>query len=142
MPVLRPKFHCSNRLKHMTFTVLLVEDELILRELLMELISPLSLEVIECESADAALGHLERETVDLLLSDIRMPGSLDGWQLAQIVWARWPGLPVILTSGHQMLCDDIPQHSTFISKPWDLEAMYDTVQTYLDSQAGSPPRAH
>lgn len=127
----------------MTFTVLLVEDELILRELLIELISPLSLEVIECASADAALEHLERGTTDLLLSDLRMPGSLDGWQLAQIVWTRWPGLPVILTSGHRMLDSyQMPAHSRFISKPWNLDAMYDTVQTYLDSQAGSQPRAH
>ncbi|WP_070886959.1 response regulator [Pseudomonas sp. D1-3] len=127
----------------MTFTVLLVEDELILRQLLMELISPLALEVIECASADAALEHLERGTVDLLLSDIRMPGSLDGWQLAQIVWARWPELPVLLTSGHQMPRDDqIPEHSAFLSKPWDLDAMYGRVQTYLESQAGHRPRAH
>lgn len=127
----------------MTFTVLLVEDELILRELLAELIAPLSLEVIECASADVALGHLERDPVHLLLSDIRMPGSLDGWELAQIVWTRWPELPVILTSGHQMPCGDlIPEHSTFLSKPWDLDAMYATVQSYLESQAGDRSRAH
>lgn len=116
----------------MTFTVLLVEDELILRQLLMELISPLSLEVIECASADVALGHLEREEIDLLLSDIRMPGSLDGWQLAKIVWTRWPSLPVILTSGHRTLDSyQMPAHSAFISKPWNLNLMYEAVEAYL-----------
>lgn len=120
----------------MTFTVLLVEDELILRQLLVELIAPLSVEVIECASADTALEHLGYGGIDLLLTDIRMPGSLDGWQLAQIVWNRWPLLPVILTSGHQMLCrDEIPQHSTFISKPWDIALMYEAVADAQQSAA-------
>lgn len=117
----------------MTFTVLLAEDEEILRDLLVELISPLSLDVIQCASADEALGHLENHVVDLLLSDIRMPGHLDGWDLAEIVWARWPRLPVILTSGHmQVAIDQMPEHSVFIPKPWKLDVLYDAVETCVE----------
>jgi CheY-like chemotaxis protein len=55
--------------------------------------------VLEAESADAALPVLGRELVDLLFTDVVMPGEIDGFALANIALGRWPHLKVVLTSG-------------------------------------------
>lgn len=87
--------------------ILLVEDDDILRFLIADALSNIDVDVIECSTADAGLIALEtcsnNESVALVMTDIRMPGVLDGFELAQIVWQRWPDLPVILTSGHRLV---------------------------------------
>lgn len=121
-------------------TVLLVEDDDILRLLITEALSMLPVKVIACPCADDALQILEKaQMVNLVLTDICMPGQLDGWDLANVIWTRWPHLPVVLTSGHRHLtCEDLPQQSAFIPKPWTLETLYETVQARLQHYPSHP----
>lgn len=117
----------------MSWTVLVVEDDSILRMLIADALSMLPVAVIECRSADDALAVLENPTlVHLVLTDIRMTGQLDGLELAKIIWFRWPQLPVILTSGHRVISgEELPEGSTFMAKPWTLDTLYQTVQASL-----------
>jgi CheY-like chemotaxis protein len=113
-------------------TILLVEDDDTVRELAAEALSILNARVIACPCADVALRELKRSTpVDLVLTDIRMPGQLDGLQLANIVAKQWPHLPIIVTSGNRMAGDLLPAQATFLPKPWTLEMLYKQVQTLL-----------
>ena len=107
----------------MSPTVLVVEDDEILRSLTGDAISLLGISVIGCASADDALSKLEgSSSIVLVMTDICMPGSMDGLELAQVIWSRWPLLPVILTSGDRSIPDGmIPPHSFFLRKPWTLE---------------------
>ena len=79
------------------------------------------LNVIECESAEAALAIMligGRE-VTMILADVRLPGAMDGVDLAWEVKLRWPLLPVILTSGFP--CErvgDLPLGVAYMPKPW------------------------
>jgi DNA-binding NtrC family response regulator len=117
----------------MSPTVLVVEDDEILRSLTGDAISLLGISVIGCASADDALSKLEgSSSIVLVMTDICMPGSMDGLELAQVIWSRWPLLPVILTSGDRSIPDGmIPPHSFFLRKPWTLDALYQAVRTYL-----------
>ena len=79
------------------------------------------LAVIEAASADEALAYLGAGgPVDLLFSDIDMPGSLNGLDLARRLKATSPALPVILTSG-TFMTQDINPVGLFVSKPYSLE---------------------
>jgi DNA-binding NtrC family response regulator len=82
-------------------TILLVEDEVLLRWSLAEFLRDCGYVVFEAANAGEAKAILVSEPiVDLVLSDIQMPGSEDGIRLAQWIESNFPKLPVILTSGH------------------------------------------
>lgn len=114
-------------------TVMIVEDDEILRMLTAEALFLVGNQVIECKCAEEALQVLERvEHVDLVMSDIRMPGQIDGLELAKIIWQRWPNLPIILTSGHILSpLAQLPPQAIFLSKPWTLDVFYNAINTHL-----------
>jgi signal transduction histidine kinase len=82
-----------------TGRVLLVDDDDAVAAVVADMLEELGYEPLRASTAAEALEVLERETVDLVLSDMVMPGRMDGRELARIVHARFPGLPVILTTG-------------------------------------------
>jgi CheY-like chemotaxis protein len=114
-------------------TVMIVEDNEILRMLAAEALSLVGKQVIACKCADEALQVLERaEHVDLVVSDIRMPGQIDGLELAKTIWQRWPNLPVILTSGHILSpLEQLPPQAVFLAKPWTLDVFYNAINERL-----------
>jgi PAS domain S-box-containing protein len=79
--------------------VLAVEDNPALRRIVLRQLRQLGYEAVEADSAAAALDILAREKIDLLFSDIVMPGLVDGLALARQVRTRWPHIRVVLTSG-------------------------------------------
>jgi signal transduction histidine kinase/ActR/RegA family two-component response regulator len=81
-------------------TVLVVEDDAAIRRLVVRQLTDLGYRVQQAESADDAIALLEGGVpIDVVFSDVLMPGKLDGHDLAQIVRERWPSSRVILTSG-------------------------------------------
>ena len=102
-------------------TVLIVEDDAELRSLAAALLADEQLDTIECESAEAALAVMlmgERD-VAMIFADVRLPGVMDGVDLAWEVKLRWPRLPVVLTSG----CPreggrELPPGVAYMPKPW------------------------
>jgi signal transduction histidine kinase/CheY-like chemotaxis protein len=80
-------------------TVLMVEDNVSLRRLVTRQLGELGYKVVSAENGAVALEILQREDVDLLFTDIVMPGKINGVELARIAFERWPQLPTILTSG-------------------------------------------
>ncbi len=80
-------------------TVLAVEDNAALRRLVVRQLAELGYRVIPAQNATEALALLEHETVDLLFTDVVMPGDMDGFGLARHVLAHWPKIRVVLTSG-------------------------------------------
>jgi CheY-like chemotaxis protein len=81
--------------------ILVVEDELFIRMFITDALRDEGYNVIEAFNADEAVDILMAgKAVDLVFSDVRMPGSLDGIGLLRIIKERFTGLPVILTSGH------------------------------------------
>ncbi|MGE7368256.1 response regulator [Neorhizobium sp. NPDC001467] len=101
--------------------VLVVEDEPLLRMMAIDLVEDAGLEAIEAANGDEALRLLEcRSDIRVVFTDIDMPGSMDGLDLAAAVRDRWPPIEIILTSGHIHVSEiDLPQRGAFFSKPYD-----------------------
>lgn len=98
--------------------VLLVEDEVLIRALMAEALRDAGCVVIEAARADEALSYVSAGAeLDLVFSDVRMPGDLDGLELARILGSLRPSLPVILTSGH-LRPEDVHGLRFFLPKPF------------------------
>ena len=81
-------------------TILVVEDDVLVRSLVATYLRDSGFDVIEANGADEAIRVLEADVpVDIVFSDIQMPGSMDGFGLAEWVGHERPWLKVILTSG-------------------------------------------
>lgn len=80
--------------------ILLVEDDEFVRSLVETQLAMLGYEVACVEDALRALDRLHTsERIDLLMTDVTMPGEMDGLRLAANVRERWPGLPILVASG-------------------------------------------
>lgn len=114
--------------------VLVVEDEPLLLELLTELLRDLGANVVAVDCADAGLSYLEGHASELglVVTDVMMPGRLNGHDLAVAVANRWPGLPVLVTSGYSPLQNQpMPTNASFIAKPWTFQQMETAVKERL-----------
>jgi len=101
------------------------EDELMLQLLITETLRDEGFAVQMFGTADAALEYLEanHDKVNVVVSNVRMPGSIDGVRLAQIVTDRWTTVPFILMSGYAGVRDDVPVGVPFLYKPWTLDQL-------------------
>jgi two-component system, response regulator PdtaR len=113
--------------------VLLVEDEALVRIIGSDALADAGYDVIEAASADEALAVLEAEdAVEVLFTDIRMPGSIDGLQLASLVHERWPAVKILITSGDTWPPKSlIPDDGRFIAKPYRLDALQHEVDNLV-----------
>ncbi|MGX9393986.1 response regulator (plasmid) [Nitrobacteraceae bacterium UC4446_H13] len=100
--------------------VLVVEDEFLLRMLAVDMVEDAGYISLEAADADEAFAILEsRSDIALLFTDIQMPGSMDGLQLAHAVYKRWPPIRIIVVSGQlRPAGNDIPNESRFFGKPF------------------------
>ena len=104
--------------------VLIVEDEPFVRLMGADLLAEAGFEVLEARNACEALRILEATPeVRVVFSDVEMPGSLDGLGLAHHIRQRWPGIGIVLTSGHRIRAETIPREGRFLAKPYDGQAL-------------------
>jgi PAS domain S-box-containing protein len=116
-------------------TVLLVEDNLEVQEIVGMLLEQLGYGVRSVQSADGALQLLASgEAVDLVFSDIIMPGQLDGMALARQVKKEYPDVAVLLTSGYAKALHTPEAGLPLIRKPYQLQTLARAIREALDSQ--------
>lgn len=106
---------------HNGITVLVVEDEILVRMNIAMSLEDEGFIVFEASDADEAIAILNAHPeIRLMFTDIDMPGSMDGLKLAAAVRDRWPPVKIIVTSGHRHLSDEaLPVEGRFFSKPYD-----------------------
>jgi CheY-like chemotaxis protein len=100
---------------------LVVEDDPDVRDLAAALLEETELDVVEVESAEAALAYLQQHGGDvaMIFADIRLAGPMNGIQLAKAACALWPTVRIVLTSGAAVDGpDELPDCVTFMPKPW------------------------
>ena len=117
--------------------ILVVEDDPLILEFLCEILQEEGFVVQPQISADAASVYLEQhsDNVRLLLTDITMPGTLNGADLANQFGDRWPDKPIMIMSGFETPQSAGVRHSvSFIKKPWALGQLLDCVEGALKSK--------
>ena len=117
-------------------TVLVVEDEVLIRLVIAEYLRECGYRVHEAANADEALAVLEAPNVavDIVFSDVIMPGSMDGFALARWIRANRPQIDVVLTSGIDrsaeiagVLCEAGP----LLEKPYEPQSVVDRIKQLL-----------
>ncbi len=123
-----------------TETVLAVDDEHDLLEIAETILSGLGYRVVLAESGHEALARLAQEPrVDLLFTDVIMPGGMDGFELAKRARERLPGLRVLMTSGFsgriQEAASNVKLKTLMLNKPYDKLTLAQRVRKALDQPA-------
>jgi two-component system, response regulator PdtaR len=98
-----------------------VEDEPLVRMTAADELEEAGFHVLEAANADVALKVLEARSdeVRVLFTDVGMPGSMDGVELAEQVHRRWPHVLLLISSGYaRPHPDEIPDHGQFMPKPY------------------------
>ena len=115
-------------------TVLIVEDEVLIRFALADFLRDNNFKVYEAHDATEAIQLLSfyRADIDVVFTDVRLPGAIDGFSLAQWVQRYKPDAAVVLGSGYPIdlagaTIDDI----TFFAKPYDLKAVRLTLDSLM-----------
>ncbi|HEX2552195.1 MAG TPA: PAS domain S-box protein [Microvirga sp.] len=105
--------------------ILLVEDNAQVAEIAASMLAERGHTVARAASADEALARLQGgEAYDLVFSDLVMPGKLDGLDLARLVRANWPGVPVLLATGYSQVASRATGEGfMLLNKPYRPEAL-------------------
>ena len=119
-------------------TVLIVDDEPAIRGFLYDYLTECGFNPLAVESADAAVKLLEKGiAIDLVFSDVRMPGTMDGFDLARWVMIHRPGLPILLASGDLGKTNAIRElvGAEILPKPYDFDVVVRKMHAALDGRA-------
>ncbi|MEJ2435403.1 MAG: response regulator [Pseudolabrys sp.] len=106
------------------------------------LLRQLGYRVRSVANARAAMVALRLDpAVDLVFSDILMPGGMNGLDLAQEINVRFPGLPVLLTTGYSASAQDAVRRGVVVlQKPYDLDGLRRHIREAMESARGRPQR--
>ena len=117
-------------------TILVVEDNVELRFLVADVLRADGFKVVEASTPDEALAFLRTPNeVDLVFSDIVLPGSMDGIAFAQLLEREYPAIRILLTSG-KVQPDEIPGNIRMIRKPYILARVISEVNAALQKEPG------
>ena len=113
--------------------VLVVDDEAVLRFIATDVLEENGFQVLEAEDARAALKVLaDHPDVRVLFTDVNMPGTLDGLDLARETHARWPDIKLVITSGRPRPADKaIPDDGRFVAKPYSPDSLVGEIRKAL-----------
>ncbi|MCF5051554.1 response regulator [Pseudomonas syringae] len=119
--------------------VIVVEDDQLIRGLMIDILSEIGLRSQGFDSADGALIHMlsTPHTYPLVIADHGLPGKLKGSDFIAVVKARWPSTATILTSGYSLDPTIVPPSTTYLEKPWSMDELVTAVANSLHTD---PPR--
>src|SRR3954466_1498214 len=113
--------------------ILVVEDELLVRIVQVDILREAGFRVAEAQDADEAFDMLRsRPEITAVLTDVDMPGSLNGFEFARLVKQGWPEVGVLAISGkRQPAPGDLPAGVEFVQKPIRSAALVDRIRRLL-----------
>ncbi|KAB2950477.1 MAG: response regulator [Rhizobiaceae bacterium] len=115
-------------------TVLVVEDEALIRMDIADQLERMGFAILEAANAREAIDIMaSHPAVQVIFTDVDMPGGIDGLELATAVRDRWPPIKIIVTSGHREVgIADLPNDSRFFAKLYRGSAVASAIREMLD----------
>ena len=122
--------------------ILIVEDEALIRMILTDYLEECGFQVLEASDAATAIAHIVDRTVkiDLVFSDVRMPGEMDGVGLANWIKQNHPGLPIFLASAEAKkleLAHELCGNEQFFAKPYDIKIVVEHIRRILTAHGAA-----
>lgn len=116
--------------------ILIAEDEALTRMLAVEFLKDAGFDILEASDVASALLEIHKvRCINLVFTDIQMPGDMDGLALAAWLAQHRPSVPVLLTSGFDRpAISDAGEHRQFIGKPYALSTVEQHIREMLHSQ--------
>ncbi|RAI69422.1 response regulator [Pseudomonas fluorescens] len=111
--------------------ILVVEDDAIVRMLIVDVLEELEFKVLEADGSEQALGMLRdsNQHIDLMMTDVGLP-NMDGRELAKAARALHPALPILFASGYAESIE-VPEGMHVIGKPFSIDQLRDKVTSLL-----------
>ena len=139
-----PAPHSGSRAERRSRTrakVLLVEDDLTVAGLTLQTLESIGLSVVHAKSAAAALDALaEARDIDIVFSDVMMPGGMSGVELAREIRKRSPDMPIVLTTGYiELARSAVTEGLEVLVKPYPMEVLSRTLMAHLSQRAVAVP---
>jgi DNA-binding NtrC family response regulator len=114
-------------------TILVVEDNAEVADVTASLVEQLGYRTLRADNATDVLNRLQRgDRVDLVFSDVVMPGGMNGIALAQEISNHYPHIPVLLTSGYSDIVQTASSRFTILRKPFQLPALDKAIREALE----------
>jgi DNA-binding response OmpR family regulator len=116
--------------------VVVVEDEFLIRMMVVEALADEGFEVIEAASGDAAMVLLESDGVRLLVTDINLPGRIDGIGVAKAARNHKPDMPIIFMSGRPSKLAEarvVDDPAVFLQKPFAMSQLLNDVRRLVEA---------
>ena len=114
------------------YTILVVEDDAIVRMLIVDVLEELEFEVLEADGSEQALETLRdsNQHIDLMMTDVGLP-IMDGRELATLARTIRPDLPILFASGYAESIE-VPADMHVIGKPFSIDQLRDKVKSILE----------
>ena len=123
-------------------TILVVEDEILIRFILADSLRDIGFQVLEAGDGDEGLQILNSgQVIDLIVTDVRMPGEVDGMELTRRSKSLAPGRPVIVCSAHLYECEAFPADE-FLAKPYSIAALAEAIARLIGDPWQKSSQAH
>lgn len=111
--------------------ILVVEDEELLRELAVDALEDAGFDVIQAATGEEALCRCQEHVADALFTDIRLPGKVDGWDIAEHCRKARPNIPVVYATGYSPAEPRLVPGSRLFRKPYSPEQVIATIRELL-----------
>ncbi len=119
-------------------SVLLIEDDPLIRELIVEALREAGYHVIHVSTGEEALAWCKRHVADVLVTDVRLPGQLDGWQIAERCREHDPELPVIYATGFSPATPRPVPGSRIVHKPFHPDEIVRMIREFGAEKGARP----
>ena len=108
--------------------VLVVEDDVLVRAFAVAVLEEEGFDVLEAETGEEGLERCHDDQPDVLFTDIRLPGQVNGWDIAELCRQRHPDLPVIYATGFSDVSARPVPGSVLFQKPYRAEQLVSTIR--------------
>jgi len=118
-------------------SILVVDDELLIRDLLYDFFSGQGWQISVAENGEKALDILQDKSIDLVLTDIKMP-EMDGLTLTSHMKEKFPSIPVVVMTGYPSIDTAIQairsKVADYIVKPFNINQLYKVIEEQLKAK--------